>query len=164
MAPARKATPLLIVFSDFSGFKVQTERVSDAEVADTMDDFYVMASTAIEKAGGRVVKFIGDAALIVFPAEKADAGVRAILELRRESDSFMKDRDWVCRFEARIHAGEAIAGEFGPKGNRRYDVLGREVNAAAMLKGSGIVASFEATKLLSPETKALLATAAGSKP
>ena len=158
MAPARKLTKLLIVFADFSGFKVQTQRVSDAEVADTMDDYYALAHTMIEKAGGggRVVKFIGDATLIVFPAEKADTGVRAILDLRREADSFMKDRDWICRFEARIHAGEAMAGDFGPKGNRRYDVLGREVNAAATLKGGGIVASFQALELVSPDIRTLL--------
>lgn len=154
---ARKPTRLVIVFTDFSSFKKVALRVSDAEIADTMDDFYRLATAIVEKAKGRVVKFIGDAALIVFPADKPDDAFRAILTLRTESDRFMIDRDWECRFGAKLHIAEVIAGDFGPKGARRYDIMGREVNATAMLKGDGIVLSDALRAVLSAETLARLA-------
>ena len=131
----RKPTRLVIAFTDFSGFKHVAARVSDAEIADTMDDFYQLATALVEKARGRVVKFIGDAALIVFPGDKPDEALRAILALRAEADRFMIDRDWECRFGAKVHIGQVIAGDFGARGAKRYDVMGRDVNATAMLKG-----------------------------
>src|SRR5688500_5430957 len=135
---ARKPTPLVIAFSDFSVFKPVAVRVSDAEIAATTDDYYRLTASVVEKAKGRVVKFIGDAALLVFPADKPDDALRTILTLRTESDRFMVDRDWPCRFSAKVHIGEVIAGDFGPKGSKRYDIMGRDVNATAMLKGEGI--------------------------
>jgi class 3 adenylate cyclase len=134
----RKPTKLVIVFTDFSGFKHVPTRVSDAEIADTMDDYYRLVASVVEHAKGRVVKFIGDAALIVFPGGKPDEALRAILTLRTESDRFMVDRDWDCRFHAKMHIGHVIAGDFGPKSGKRYDIMGREVNATAMLKGDGV--------------------------
>lgn len=148
----RKPTRLVIAFTDFTSFKAQAQRVSDAEIADTMDDLYQLVTTVVEKAKGRVVKFIGDAALIVFPGDKPDDALRAILTLRTECDRFMIDRDWECRFGAKVHIGDVIAGDFGAKGNRRYDIMGREVNATAMLKGDGqhIVISDALRALISP--------------
>jgi class 3 adenylate cyclase len=135
---ARKPTRLVIAFTDFSDFKHLTGRVSDAEIADTMDDYYRLVASVVEKARGRVVKFIGDAALLVFPGDKPDAALQSIVTLRTESDRFMIDRDWPCRFSAKVHIGDVIAGDFGPKGSKRYDIMGREVNATAMLTGDGI--------------------------
>jgi adenylate cyclase len=155
---ARKPARLVIAFTDFSDFKHVTGRVSDAEIADTMDDYYRLTTSIVEKAKGRVVKFIGDAALIVFPADKPDDALRALLTLRTESDRFMIDRDWECRFSAKVHVGEVIAGDFGAKGSKRYDVMGREVNATAMLKGEksgpdrGIVLSDAMRAAVSPAT------------
>lgn len=134
---ARKAARVVIAFTDFSDFRNVTARVSDAEIADTMDDYYRLAAGVVESGKGRVVKFIGDAALIVFPGDKPDDALRTIMTLRIESDRFMVDRDWPCRFSAKVHIGDVIAGDFGPKGAKRYDIMGREVNATAMLKGSG---------------------------
>ena len=141
LGPARKAIRLVIAFTDFSHFKKVSTRVSDAEIADTMDDYYRLATELVEKAKGRVVKFIGDSAVLVFPGDNPDHALKAILTLRTESDRFMVDRDWECRFGAKLHLGDVIAGDFGPKGSKRYDVMGREVNATAMLSGSGLVLS-----------------------
>lgn len=135
---ARKPTRLVIAFTDFSFFKKVAARVSDAEIADTMDDYYRLATGVVEKSKGRVVKFIGDAALIVFPGDKAADALRAIITLRTESDRFMVDRDWECRFSAKVHVGEVIAGDYGPKGSKRFDIMGREVNATAMLNGEPV--------------------------
>jgi adenylate cyclase len=135
---ARKPTRLVIAFTDLTQFKKVTGRVSDAEIADTMDDYYRLIASVVETAKGRVVKYIGDSALVVFPGDRPDEALRAIITLRTESDRFMIDRDWECRFGAKVHVGEVVAGDFGPKGAKRYDIMGREVNATAMLQGEGI--------------------------
>lgn len=141
---------LLIAFLDFTEFKVQSLRVKDIEIAETLDAVYALVARDVEAAGGNVVKFIGDAALVVFPEKAVDAGVRALLELKPSLDRFMSDRNWDCRLHVRIHFGEVIAGQFGPEGDKRFDVVGRNVNAAAMLKPNGITLSADAFRKLSP--------------
>jgi class 3 adenylate cyclase len=97
------------------------------------------------------VKFIGDAALVVFPAHAVDLGVRALLELRDDVDRAMTERGWECRLSAKAHFGTAIAGDFGPGDSKRFDVVGRAVNTAAKLRSNGITLSAEAFHQLSSE-------------
>src|SRR5262249_12981317 len=110
-------------------------------------------ASAIQSAGGTTVKFIGDAALAVFPEQAVDAGVRMLLELKPTVDRFMTEQGWECRLAVKIHFGNAIAGHFGPKGSKMFDVLGRAVNTAAVLESVGITLSAEAFRKLSPELR-----------
>ena len=66
--------PMLVAFTSFNGYTGQTDRLEDAHVARVMNAFYEFAGSAIRSAGGQIVKFIGDAALAVFPSEAADRG------------------------------------------------------------------------------------------
>ncbi len=61
-ASRRTRSPMLIVFLDLDGYKAVCVERGDLEVADMIDDYYDRVSTAVQKAGGRVVKFIGDGA------------------------------------------------------------------------------------------------------
>jgi class 3 adenylate cyclase len=149
----RTRTPLLIVFLDLTRYQFQSQQVEDAELADTINGFYSMVASAVDAAGGRTVKFIGDAALIVFPESAIDRGVQAMLELKPAVDRSMAAQAWECRLRAKIHFGEVIAGEFGPPGNARYDVIGRAVNTAAVLETVGVTLSAEAFRKLSPEMR-----------
>jgi adenylate cyclase len=149
----RESTSLLIAFIDLSRFTVQSQRVEDAEIADVLDSFYERVARAVTSAGGRTVKFIGDAAFVVFPEQAVDVGVRALLELRDDVDRSMAERGWECRFSAKAHFGTAIAGDFGPENDRRFDVVGRAVNTAAMLRSTGITLSAEAFHQLSSELR-----------
>ena len=63
----QQRTPMLIVFLDFTFFDQQSERVDDVEIAETMNAHYRRIASAIASAGGRVIKFIGDATMAVFP-------------------------------------------------------------------------------------------------
>lgn len=149
----RTSTPLLIVFLDFTRFSAQSLRVDDSEIAETLDAYYEQVAEAIASADGTIVKFIGDATMIVFSEDKVDAAIRKLMEVRVAADRFMADRGWECRLHAKAHFGNAIAGEFGAKGNKRFDVFGRAVNAAAMLKTNGFTLSAEAFQKLSPELR-----------
>jgi adenylate cyclase len=144
-------TPLLIVFTDLTRYKFASQRVDDSELARVIDEHYREMTSAIEGAGGRVVKFIGDATLAVFPENAVDAGVRTVIELKALVDRAMAKRGWECRLEARAHFATVIAGDFGPEGAQRFDVIGKGVNAAAMLKTGGITLSGDAFHALSPD-------------
>ncbi|MGH7754428.1 MAG: adenylate/guanylate cyclase domain-containing protein [Gemmatimonadales bacterium] len=145
--------PLLVAFASFNRFTAQTDRLEDLEVARVMAGYYQLADSSITAAGGRVVKFIGDATLAVFPDEHADRGIVALLELKDAADRFMADRGWECHLVVKVHFGPVAAGLFGAGADRRYDVLGKTVNVAARLESSGFALSAEAFRRLGPEAR-----------
>ena len=152
-APSRAELPLLIAFADLTRFAAQSLRVTDEALAQTMDAHYERVAARVEPAGGRVVKFIGDAALVVFPPEAVDGGVQALLELKQEVDQAFEALGWECRMMVKVHFGVAVAGPYGAAGAKRFDVLGRSVNAAAMLDSTGVALSAEAFRKLGPEMR-----------
>jgi adenylate cyclase len=153
MAGLRSETPLFVTFIDLARFMAQSQRVDDAELANTLDAYYERIAAAVGEAGGTLVKFIGDAALVVFPEDDADRAVRMLLDLKTSIDAMMADRGWECRFTAKAHVGPVIAGPFGAAGAKSYDVIGKTVNTAATLEATGVTLSVAAFRKLSPELR-----------
>jgi adenylate cyclase len=153
MAGSRAESPFLIAFVDLTRFGSQSQRVSDGEIADTLDQYYRHVTAAVEQARGRVVKFIGDAALVVFPEDAVDRGIETLLALKASIDRFMAGRGWDCRLTAKAHYGVVVAGPFGPPEAARFDVIGKAVNTAAMLDGAGVTLSVAAFRRLSPHLR-----------
>ena len=153
MAETRIETPLLIAFLDLTRFFAQSQRADDAEIAETLDAFYEHVAAAVGAAGGTVVKFIGDAALVVFPEAGVDRGVEALLDLKDSVDDLMTRRGWQCRLTVKAHFGPVVAGPYGAAGAQRYDVLGRAVNVTAGLEGSGVTLSVEAFRRLGADLR-----------
>ena len=148
--PARASTELLVVFIDLTRFAAQMAKSDMAAVADTLDEYYERTGRAVEQAGGRTVKFIGDATLAVFPESAVDEAVAMLLALKDTADRDMIGRGWECRLTAKAHFGPVIAGDFGERGAKRYDVIGATVNIAATLDARGVTLSAEAFRKLSP--------------
>jgi adenylate cyclase len=144
---------LLVAFTDFTRFAAQAERLDDGEVARVMDAYYELAGRTLAAAGGRVVKFIGDATLAVFPADAVDRGVVALLELKDAADRLMVDRGWESRLTVKAHFGPVVAGHFGVESDKRYDILGKTVNVTARLEASGVALSVEAFRQLGPDVR-----------
>jgi len=153
MVERRTEVSLLIAFVDLTRFSVQSQRATDVELADTLDAFYECVALPVEKAGGRVVKYLGDAALLVFPADAVDRGVEALLRLKDAVDELMERRRWDCRLTVKAHFGAAVAGPFGAAGAKRFDVIGKAVNTAATLEGAGVTLSVPAFRKLGPELR-----------
>jgi adenylate cyclase len=147
---SRARSHFLIVFLDLTRFAAQGHRSDDEELASTLDEYYERVARAVSRAGGRTVKFIGDAALLVFPETQADAGVDMLLALKEEIDDFFASRSWECRMNAKVHFGDVVAGDFGPPGDKRFDVVGRAVNTAAVLASQGVTLSADAFRTLGP--------------
>ena len=152
---ARTEVPLLIAFVDLSRFASGSRKRSDSQVADMLDGFYARVGEQVAESGGKVVKFIGDAALVVFPEDLADEGVRALLALKQRVDQWLDAGGWDSSLIVKAHFGTAIAGDFGPAGDKRFDVIGSSVNQAALLESTGIALSAAAFRKLSADTRTL---------
>lgn len=146
-SPAVRAEqPLLIVFADITRFQHSARGTPDAALADLLDAFYRHATEQVARAGGRVVKFMGDAFLAVWPGDAAGAGVASLPGLKTSVDSWWASKGWDSCLVIKAHFGRAVAGPFGPDG--RFDVIGNEVNTAATLPARTVTLSAEAFRCL----------------
>ena len=68
---------LLIGFYDLGGYMRYAERPSRRDCS-TMAGYFALTGQIVQDAGGRLIKTLGDAGLVAFPAEAADAGVLAL--------------------------------------------------------------------------------------
>jgi adenylate cyclase len=150
MPEIRSETPLLIAFVDLTRFTSQCQRVSDLELADGIDAYYEQVGAAVQAAGGRVVKFLGDGVLIAFAEDQVDRGVEMLLALKEDVDRAMAARGWECRLLVKAHFGTAVAGPFGLAGAKHLDVIGKVVNTAITLESSGVSLSVSAFRKLGP--------------
>jgi len=122
---------------DLAGFTRAANRAPALAIAEFLDRYYGACAEAVVSAGGRVVKYMGDACFAVFPEERCADAVAAVVSLSKNTRAF--DNSWGLRFGANVHLGTVAEGELGPPGDRRYDVLGAEVNHLfRMGGGSGI--------------------------
>ena len=73
---------LLVAFSDLSAFKHCAQDQSEEQLFAAMAEYYELVGDIVAEGGGKVVKFIGNAALLVFPADAVDTGVLALARSR----------------------------------------------------------------------------------
>ena len=151
--PERRKVATLL-FCDMVGSTALAERVDSEAVREIMVRYFEQARTAIERHGGTVEKFIGDAVMAVFgvPVAHEDDAVRAIRaasELQAGMATLNQELEarHGCRIALRIglNTGEVIVGEATA---RQSVVIGDAVNVAARLEqhaGAGETLIGEAT-------------------
>jgi class 3 adenylate cyclase/tetratricopeptide (TPR) repeat protein len=138
--PAREVRKTVtIVFSDVTGSTALGERLDPETTRRVMGRYFDAMSAAIERHGGTVEKFIGDAVMAVFgiPTLHEDDALRAVRAAADMQDALAGlndelERDFGVRIEARtgVNTGEVVAGE-GPT-----LAVGDAVNVAARLEQS----------------------------
>jgi len=69
---------LLVGFYDLAGYMRHAEKTPPQELLATMAGYFARTGQIVGDAGGRLIKTLGDAGLVAFPAEAADAGVLAL--------------------------------------------------------------------------------------
>jgi adenylate cyclase len=116
--PSSAANSPAIVFADLSGFTLLTEQQGDETAALTATLFQRNADTAATHHGGRLVKLLGDGALLRF--SDPIAGVEAALELIETMSG-----EGLPSAHAGIDAGPVV--------ERDLDVFGRTVNLASRI-------------------------------
>ncbi|HWA27354.1 MAG TPA: adenylate/guanylate cyclase domain-containing protein [Lacunisphaera sp.] len=134
----RFATPAVteqvVAFADLSGYhRVICSRLSPEETFAFLGEYYATVQRALEGSAGKIVKFIGDAALIVFPAADAKPAVAALHNLKAAVDAFLAQSGHDSRLRVKAHVGQVAAGPIGSGELERFDVCGLAVNQAALL-------------------------------
>jgi class 3 adenylate cyclase/tetratricopeptide (TPR) repeat protein len=129
-----------IVFSDLKGSTSLGEQLDTESLREVLNVYFTEMKAVLERHGGTVEKFIGDAIMAVFGLPKVhedDAlrAVRAAFEMKLELERINQrlEAGWGIRLENRtgVNTGEVVAGDV-TVGQRL--VTGDAVNTAARLE------------------------------
>lgn len=146
---------LLVAFFDLTGFARFARNHSEQEIIDTLSAYYQFVGDIIEGSGGKVVKFIGDAGLIVYPEADVNQGVLALKTLKEAGDSWLADHNMASRNIITAHFGPVFCGMVGTRTDKRFDVFGETVNIAATLKSNGLAITPQVFRKLDSDTRKL---------
>ena len=135
MAQKPEPVEMLICFVDIGGWLRATEQKSRDEVFEFLTRFYEQVVPLAEEHGGRVVKLMGDAALIVWQPEEAASAIEGARVMLAEFDALVADFSLSepLNLHVAMASGPVIAAEMGPPSIRRFDVIGDAVNNAALM-------------------------------
>lgn len=128
-----------VLFTDIEGFSTISEKVTPERLVSLLNAYFETVSAAVERHGGAVTQFQGDAMLVTFNAvgpdpDHAANAVRcalAIQEATRERDFGGGVR---LRTRCGINTGRIVTGAVGTRERLLYTVHGDEVNIAARLE------------------------------
>lgn len=145
----------LVAFFDLTSFTQLAQQRSSLEVFQLLNEIYEFSGDIIEAAGGTVIKYIGDAGLVMFAKDNVDAGVIAMKQVQEQGDEWLKKRNIRSRIFVKIHYGPLIYGPLGSRTDKRVDIIGNTVNTAALLKTNGFAMSAQVFRKLAPSTRKL---------
>jgi class 3 adenylate cyclase len=151
--PTPVTAEFLVSYTDIRGFTRLAKAFSTSERIFTfLDGIAHLMATTVGPSSGRIIKFIGDGALLLFPGEDTDSGVRMMMTIKEAVDTHIAALGHDSRVAVSAHYGEATIGPFGPE--KRLDVIGEAVNRAFITERLGHGSEFTIT----PETFRKLAT------
>jgi class 3 adenylate cyclase len=119
---------LVFAITSVSGATAATRSHGDRKTVAVLSDYYALVATSTVPGGGRVVKVMGDAVLVVFPVGRAQEAVDALRLLQTSATALWSSLDARCRVQVKIGIGALVAGAMGPPGDERFDVYGTALN------------------------------------
>jgi class 3 adenylate cyclase len=131
---------ITVVFSDVAGSTALGERLDAESLRVVMGRYFEEMRAVVERHGGTVEKFIGDAVMAVFGIpvlheDDALRAVRAAAEMRDAltplNDELERERGVRIQVRVGVNTGEVVAGD--PSGGQRF-ATGDAVNVAARLE------------------------------
>lgn len=137
----------VVLFSDIRNFTSLMENHTSKETVARLNEYFANMASIIEKNGGYINKFIGDAILAVFgdinqrkedvkksEREKRRIYSQAALRAAKEMSAALKEINKKCETKLSIgiglHAGNIIMGNIGSKNRMEFTCLGRTVSDA----------------------------------
>lgn len=160
-----------ILFVDLRGFTKRASEMSPTMVMDLLHRYQKHVVPAIENAGGRVDKFMGDGILATFGAVSsseyyaADAlrAVEAVLDAGHAYNYELAQKDLAdgMQIGCGVSAGTVIVGVVGVEKRLEFTVIGDPVNQAAKLEDMNKI---EKTQALTTKVVYETACAQGYEP
>jgi class 3 adenylate cyclase/predicted ATPase len=157
-APHATRKTVTVVFCDLVGSTPLAERLDPESVRAVMTRFFRQMRAALERHGGTVEKYIGDAVMAVFGVpllheDDAFRAVRAAQAMREELDALNVDLQGRFGVQVRtrigVNTGEVVVGDAAAG---QALVVGNTVNVAARLEQAAATGEI----LLGPATYALV--------
>ena len=134
---------IAVLFADIRGFTTISEGKLPYDVVFLLNRYFRATGQAVEAAGGRLDKFIGDGVMAIFGLNQEpqvacrqalDAARRMALALDDLNEAMSGDLDLPLRIGIGIHAGPAIVGEMGYARAAQITAIGDTVNTASRLE------------------------------
>jgi class 3 adenylate cyclase/tetratricopeptide (TPR) repeat protein len=146
-APAGEERKVVsVLFVDLVGFTARSDRADPEDVRAALRPYHERLKIEIERFGGTVEKFIGDAVMAVFGApvaheDDAERAVRAALRILEAIEELNEERDLDLAVRAAVATGEAVVA-LGARPERGEGIAtGDIVNTAARLQNAAPVGS-----------------------
>src|ERR671914_2122456 len=145
-ASAREERKVLtVLFADLVGFTSQSEAMDPEDVRALLAPYWERLRDELERFGGTVEKFIGDAVVALFGAPVAheddpERAVRAAIAVRKAVEELNANDEWLdIHLRTAVHTGEALvvlgASALEGEGMAAGDVM----NTAARLQSGAPV-------------------------
>ncbi|WP_340116819.1 adenylate/guanylate cyclase domain-containing protein [Pelagibius sp. 7325] len=147
---------IAILFADLRGFTTLAEDRLPYDVVFVLNRYFTAMGTAVEQAGGRIDKFIGDGVMALFGIERGveqgsrnalEAARRMALSLDELNRSLAHDLPEPLRIGIGLHSGYAIVGEMGYGAATSLTAIGDAVNTASRLEA--LTKEFDAQLIVS---------------
>ncbi|MCA8966151.1 MAG: adenylate/guanylate cyclase domain-containing protein [Planctomycetes bacterium] len=132
-------------FSDLRDFTPLTESLPPERLLDTLNVYFELVAAAVTARGGEILRFIGDAMLIVFPTTPGDDGRAAchaamdaaedaFAALAAQNHRRRRAGEPQLRFGVGLHFGTVVYGNVGAPDRLDFTVMGTAVNRTARLE------------------------------
>lgn len=152
-----------VFFSDIRDFTKFSEGHTPEEVVDMLNEYFQIMVGIINRHGGVVDKFIGDAIMAVWgaptPTDRDSLNaVKACIEMRQALEKLNETRigrnQVPIKMGIGLHCGSVISGTIGSDERMEYTVIGDTVNQASRIEAS--TKAFGTDLLLSDEVAELV--------
>jgi len=132
-------------FSDLREFTQLTETLPADQVMELLNEYFEFIAAAVTSRGGEILRFIGDAMLIVFPIDSKvtkKAACIAALESARDAQQTLavinhrrrRHLQPEIKFGVGLNVGEVTYGNVGAPDRLDFTVMGPAVNRTARLE------------------------------
>jgi len=154
-----------ILFSDLRGFTTMSEKLRPQELLALLNRYLDRMSAEIERHGGVIDKFIGDAIMALFgaPVAQGDAAERAVAAaLGMERALTLLNAELVAEGKSPLGIGigintaRVVAGNIGSQRRLNYSVIGDGVNVASRLQSETRKSEFRTNVITSAATVAAI--------
>ena len=129
------------LFTDLRGFTALSEKLSPEEVTDIMNKTLTVQVECIQKHGGLIDKFIGDACMAIFGApldmdDHQNKAVQAAIDIQEGITELNKTLSNPVAIGVGVNSGPAVVGNMGSSTRFDYSCIGDAVNTAARLESA----------------------------